>query len=158
MMRRNLRQLQVLLTLVTLLVWAPGCDPADDFTPRGEFLYATASNDCGPADGPAVSINLTQRADTAMAPAPPALTFYIWENATSISRRRIEVGSSSVQGSARLCPVGGECVIDDSGFVRFGRAAWGDVVEGEYDVHFADGTRRTGAFQAAWQERRILCG
>ena len=80
-------------------VLLPACDsgPAD---PPAGFPYAVAMSECGPADGPAVIIELVQDTLPALPPGGPHVRVYLWHSLDELTGRSWSVGGSSQDGVA----------------------------------------------------------
>jgi hypothetical protein len=148
--------------VAAMLVLACGAGESDS-TP---FPFGRAHADCGPADGPAVRIQLASSAlagDLAV-PAPrPSLDLVLNSTLTSASGRSflIESEGRGVASTAHgiLCAANGHCVSAKSGRVRLDNVSDSpSEITGTYEVTLEDGARHSGRFKAAWVAFSPMCG
>ena len=145
-----------------LLVLACGAGESDS-TP---FPFGRAHADCGPADGPAVRIQLASSALAAdlAVPAPrPSLELVLNSTITGAGDRSflIESEGRGVASTAHgiLCEANGHCVSAKSGRIRLDHVAGSpSEITGTYDVTLEDGARHSGRFKAAWVAFSPMCG
>ena len=124
--------------------------------PKGPYRFGTVNHSCGPADGPALAISLTQNGD---AKKGPWLNIYINDHLPELPVRSpksydLKIGSDA--GSSR-CISNSDCVRADSGSFTLDRLD-GTGGTGRYSMHFTDGTSEEGKFELRWIEVRMVCG
>jgi len=150
------------------VVWLlEACNPQAGTVVRYEF--GVAHRDCGPADGPAVRLALSQ-APVALephaSPAPPSLTLMVNASLGRALRGRVRIEPEgrgrALTGLAERCEPTGECERGVSGWIRlreFRAPAAGDTsLTGEYQIDRPDGRRETGDFRVRWVGSAPLCG
>jgi hypothetical protein len=124
--------------------------------PKGAYRFGTINHSCGPADGPALAISLTQTGDQKQG---PWLNIYINEHlpelpVTSPKTYDLKLGADA--GSFR-CTSNSDCARADSGTVTLDHLD-GNGGSGRYSMHFTDGTTEEGSFELHWIEVRMMCG
>ena len=124
--------------------------------PRGPYRYGTINHSCGPADGPAIAISLTQTSD---AKKGPWLNIYINDHLPELpvtSPRTYDLKIGSDAGSSR-CISNSDCTRADAGTMTLDHLD-GTGGSGHYSMHFTDGTTEEGHFELRWIEVHMLCG
>jgi hypothetical protein len=137
-------------------VLLPACDsgPAD---PPAGFPYALAMSECGPADGPAVGIELVQDTLPALPPGGPHVRVYLWRSLDELTGRSWSVGGSSQDGVADYWDsTGGITAL--RGTVDVLTVGADTAVEGEVDLVSGGTFRVRGGFRARWVTRSLICG
>ena len=124
--------------------------------PKGPYRFGTINHSCGPADGPALAISLTQTND---AKKGPWLNIYIHDHlpelpVTSAKTYDLKLGADA--GSSR-CISNSDCARADSGSVTLDHLD-GNGGSGHYSMHFTDGTTEEGSFELHWIEVHMMCG
>jgi hypothetical protein len=121
--------------------------------PIGPYSHGTVNRSCGPADGPALAMTLTQPND--------AKEPWIYINLNGdlpelpASQKTYTVGRDQV-GAGR-CTKTGDCNYADSGSVTLQHLD-GTGGSGHYKFHLRDGTTEEGDFKLRWIEVRMMCG
>ena len=150
------------LIAVTALLLA--CSPG----PEGAspFPFGRAHADCGPADGPAIRIQLANAelpGDLSVPPQRPSVNLVLNAGLSDASGRSFLIDSEG-RGQHRtahavLCETGGHCVSAKSGRVRLDSVREPPAeIRGTYDVTLDDGSRHSGRFTAAWIAFSPMCG
>lgn len=144
-----------------LLISASACGPADPIRtdPPAGYPNAYAMSDCAPWDGPATTIYLSSNeAEPDGLPgseiAPPLVWVSVYQPRDALPGEGFDIDQGSIAGAMR-CPSEGFCEPAAGGRIRFGPPATrmaGDLV---LDFH---GDTISGGFDAAWVDRRVLCG
>ena len=137
-------------------VLIPACDsgPAD---PPAGFPYAVAMSECGPADGPAVVIELVQDTLPALPPGGPHVRVYLWHSLDELTGRSWAVGASSQDGVADYWDsTGGVTAL--RGTVDVLTVGADTAVGGEVDLVSGGTFRVRGGFRARWVTRSLICG
>jgi hypothetical protein len=123
--------------------------------PRGPYSHGTINNSCGPADGPALAMTLTQTKDS------KASWIYLSINGnlpqipiTSHKTYDLEPGSEVMAGR---CVAVGDCDAATSGSFTIDHLDR-STGTGHYKLHFRDGTMEEGDFKLQWIEVRMMCG
>lgn len=153
------------------------CTGASQDAGQRRDLVGYAQSSCGPADGPAVELYVTDtmpsgaprlwldsiarirgpHPDSVVTPGEPnVLRVLIWESVSRLPGRRFEVASERPPwGDATLCDAR-SCMPLEAGSIRFEH--WdGDLLQGRYEIR-AGGLTKTGRFRAQWVEQVFLCG
>jgi len=142
--------------LAILALSAPACDstPAE---PPSEFPFASASLECGPADGPAVTISLTKDTMPELPPGSPHVRIYLWRGLNNLVGKSWDVGGASEDGAAEYWDGTGDRT-PLRGAVRVTGVGADSTVEGDVSLA-SDGTFTVrGGFRARWIPRTLLCG
>ena len=119
--------------------------------------FAAAMPDCGPADGPAISIVLTDTAVARPREALPSIHIWIWTTLPRAEGERYRIAEDARWGSVLDCPAVGRCVGAVDGRVRLGTVSAEGVLEGELDAAWPDGRRVTRRFAARWRDEPVGC-
>jgi hypothetical protein len=146
------RRLAAVLAAFTLL----GCtgDAAPGPVPGYPFAYA--ADDCGPADGPAVTIYLSERALDSLPPGGGHLALMLWVGRDQALGRTFRSSDAPVRGAALDCRTPSACDpasvwrVSLRGFAR-------DTVDGSVDLQLG-GRAVAGSFRARWTPKRQYCG
>ena len=144
-----------LAALATLACREPATPPA---RPLKEFPFATASSDCAPWDGPAVSVLLTPTAQSGESVAAPFLRVTLYDSRERVARRTIRWPGDAEVGGASWCRADDDCVAADSGAVRLEVLEGDSVLPGRLRLVFAGHAPLEGSFRAAWRPRVTRCG
>jgi hypothetical protein len=122
--------------------------------PKGPYRYGSINHSCGPADGPALAMTLTQTKDS------KTPWIYISLNGDlpqlPVSHKTYALGSRE-QVLAGRCVSAGDCTYADSGSVTL-RHLDGTGGSGHYQLHLHDGTTEEGDFELRWIEVKMMCG
>ena len=122
--------------------------------PKGPYSLGTINHSCGPADGPALAMTLTQ---TKASKTP---WIYISINAElpelPVSNRTYSIGSRYDVLAGR-CVATGDCSPADEGSVTLQHLD-GNGGSGHYKFHLRDGTTEEGDFKLEWIEVHMMCG
>jgi hypothetical protein len=121
------------------------------------FSHAFATADCGPTDGPAVAVYLSDERSDSVPPTTRYIRVRIWYDANLLAQERFQWQESRGPGEAVLCSRG-SCAAMKSGHVDFGAVKAGESVEGELDFLFTNGIRIRKRFHAGWRPNRFVCG
>jgi hypothetical protein len=151
-MSHRRRRFPALLGAIVLL----SCATADAPGPVPGYLFAYASNECGPADGPAMALYLSERALDSLPPAGGHLAVTVWVGRDEALGRTFRSSDQPAQGFAAECGSAASCEpaaawrVTLRGFSR-------DTLAGSVDLLL--GSRRiAGSFRARWMPMRQYCG
>lgn len=129
-----------------------------------EFPFARAHRECGPADGPAIRIQLSRvemPPDVREPPAGPYLDLLINGSITEVSGRRFlldpEGRGRSGSSHAYRCAAPGDCAPARSGTVRLDGLQADSLLTGRYELELDDADRITGSFRARWIQVPLVC-
>lgn len=137
---------------------AGGSPPAEPARPpSAAWPFATIRHACGPTDGPALQITLTKVANPGKDDARLFLSLYRDLPEPPLSKPRTFELEPQQSGDAVRCLRPNACESAPRGHVVLEKFD-GRGAEGSYEVHFKDGSRERGRFQAAWKEIREACG
>jgi hypothetical protein len=141
--------------VVVVAVLAPACDSAPA-EPPAEFPFATATAECGPADGPAVAVYLLRDSVPAVPPGGPHVQLYVWHGLDELEGRPWTVGGSSTDGFAEYQDgMGAATPLHGTVTVTAVRA---DSITGDVDLASEGVFRVRGGFRAVWIPRVVMCG
>lgn len=147
----------------SLMVFLFACAPAAQ--DQEEFPFARAHRECGPADGPAIRIQLStleMPPTLREQPAGAYLDFVVNASITEAPGRRFLVDPEgrgrSGSSHAYRCDDASDCQPFRSGTVRLDRLQGDSLLPGRYQLEAGNGRRMTGRFRAHWIEVPLLCG
>jgi hypothetical protein len=125
--------------------------------PQG-FGQAVATNDCGPADGPAVAIYLAQAEVETFEPAPPYVRIYVAQPLEELAGRSWSLAGHEAQGSALYCNERGTCEAAIAGTLTVDAVTSDSTVDASTTLAFPSSGRVIGGIRARWVPRTMLCG
>jgi len=131
-----------------------GGDAAPGPVPGYSFAYAT--NECGPADGPAMTLYLSERAVDSLPPAGAHLAVAVWVGRDAAVGRTFSSSDQPALGFATECGPAFRCDpavawrVTLRGFAR-------DTLDGSVDLRLGQRVV-AGSFRARWMPRGIYCG
>jgi hypothetical protein len=120
------------------------------------FRYAAATNDCGPADGPAVSIYLASWRFQELKPPAPYIRLIVWQPRERLAGRSWSLAAGEAvalrvqsQETDERATSGSVVVdaLDDHGGIH-----------GSAELWFSGGSHLTLSYDAAWILSPMLCG
>jgi hypothetical protein len=133
-----------------------GCAAADAPGPVPGYPFAYASNECGPADGPATTLYLSERALDSLPPAGGHLAVTVWVGRDEALGRTFRSSDQPAQGFAAECGSAVSCEPAAAWRVTL-RGISRDTLAGSVDLLL--GSRRVaGSFRARWMPMRQYCG
>jgi hypothetical protein len=146
------------LYLFTLALFAssPSNARESQTKPQERFPFAYVQNDCGPADGPALTFRFTQKESASGKYEEPFIVISIIENLPAFAPQDYPIGSGSM-ALARRCLRPGQCEAVTSGTLHLAKFSKGKSASGKYELHFRDGSIERGNFDAAWCAMPLLC-
>ena len=123
--------------------------------------YASASNDCAPWDGHAITVLLSGSAgsDTGGidANSRPLVRVSVYPRSALTAGQRFSWPADPEVAAGVRCLAGASCESADRGWIRISGEP-DSVWAGSIELHFADGSTVAGAFRARWIQRTVLCG
>jgi hypothetical protein len=150
-MRRN--TLVRFIVIIAISAGAAACDEGDAIS--AIYAHAWVTSDCGPADGPATLVYLTDSEADSLTYAGAHLSLSIWQAASAINSRPIEIGAPTAW--AQRCDSAGSCEDVENGWIQFDTVGSGQPARGEFRLQFGAETI-TGRFNAKWLDRQVFCG
>jgi hypothetical protein len=139
---------------IALLVSACDAGPAE---PPSEFPFASATPECGPADGPAVTIYLLTDTMPTRPPSGAHVRVYVWHGLHDLRGQSWTVGGDSQDGFADYQD-GTGAATPLRGTVTVTRVLADSIVEGEVALTSEGVFSVRGGFRANWIPRALLCG
>lgn len=137
-------------------LFVPGCDAGPAEPPAG-FPFASATPECGPADGPAVAIYLSRDTTPALPPGGARVRVYVWHDLDELGAQAWAIGGDSPDGAADYDDgAGGTTALHGTVAVTAVRAD--STVEGEVDLVSDGAFAVRGGFRARWIPRALMCG
>jgi hypothetical protein len=125
--------------------------------PPPDFPFALASPECGPADGPAVTISLVRDTMPSLPPANARVRISLWHGLDLLRGESWHVGGASEDGVAEYWDgTGGRTAL--SGMVTVSAVLADSTVEGEVDLVAEAAFAVRGGFRARWISRVLMCG
>lgn len=147
-----------LFTLSALVCLVPACG-SDPVAARVEDLvHAVATRQCGPADGPAVSIYLAAAPVQSLEPSPPYVRLDIWRPVERLTDRPWSLGATGEDGGAVFYPGAAGYEVATGGRVRVTGVAADNTLTGSAEVDFPTIGRVQQDFAATWIATTMLCG
>jgi hypothetical protein len=146
-----IRRIGSLLVFAILL----GCGSDTVLRPPGGLNYSVAVSQCGPADGPAVAIFLTNDPAQKPNPSPPYVRIYIDLSNSALDGRQRSVAGSNAEAAAWFQLGIGPSVAADDGFVVATESR--DTIDGSVDLLFPQAGHIVGAFHAPLFPNQALC-
>jgi hypothetical protein len=140
---------------IALLV--PACDAGPAEPPPFEFRFASATPECGPADGPAVIISLVRDTMPVLPPGGARVRVYLWHGLDDLRGQSWAVGGESQDGVADYWD-GVRATTPLRGTVTVTRVLADSTVEGEVALTSEATFSVRSSFRATWIPRALLCG
>lgn len=139
--------------VLTLVFASAACGLVDSGQP---FPYVAATNDCGPADGPAVSIYLAAVPFQNLKPPTPYIHLIVWQPVERLAGRSWSVSA----GEAVALRVESEETVTwaTNGSVTIEAVGDDGSVHGSADLWFPSGTHLALAYNAVWVPSVLFCG
>jgi hypothetical protein len=145
------------LTPWSIVLSAVACGAELAEPPTG-FAFAAGTPDCGPADGPAVSIYLAGSPVEALEPTAPYARVYVWHAASELEGREWALTGAASEGSAQFVATTGDFEAATAGTLTVVAVRADHTIEGEVDLTFPTVGRVRGGFTAIWLPRTVMCG
>ena len=142
------------LPATAILLLACGADTL--VGPGGRFTHAAATFACGPADGPAVAIYLTQTPVTSFEPSGEYVRVYTTGTLQEIAIR--SPMSVTSDAAAWFHFSNGEYEIAKGGVLTVRSISADKTIIGSVDLFFPKAGRVHGDFGAPWVPNNVLCG
>ena len=150
----SLPRIRPLAFAIALL--AAACDSGPAEPPSG-FPFASATPECGPADGPAVAISLVRDTMPELPPGGARVRVYLWHGLDELPGRPWAVGGDSPDGFADYWDgTGATTALHGTVTVIAVRAD--STVEGEVNLVSGGPFSVRGGFRAGWIPRSLMCG
>lgn len=118
------------------------------------LAFASAERSCGAADGPAVTILLSDSQFATETPDPPYVHLWIQQSVTTLAGKSFQLPA---QASATLFRSGPAPEGATSGTVVIASVSADTTVSGSVEARFGD-LVVTKQFTASWRSKQILCG
>jgi len=132
-----------------------GCTFGDLLTSR-DLTHSVVTNACGPADGPATAILLSDRPIAVNSPATPYVSIYIDDVVGNLSGS-IPLSGPQARGSATLFAAPRTYAPATSGLIEIVKVSADSTVSGTVHLTFPD--RGVDAyFLAPFRHRMMICG
>jgi len=135
---------------------AAGCD-SSPVEPPSEFPFASATPECDPTDGPAITIFLTRDTLPALPPGGGRVRVYLWHSLQELRGRSWTVGGLSQDGVAEYVD-GTGTITTLRGTITVTEVLADSTVEGEVDLASDSAFGVQGGFRATWIPRTLMCG
>jgi hypothetical protein len=163
-MRRQRPTIEVGLAALLALASACGSAAPIPATPPPKYPHAYAAKDCGPADGPAVTVYLSSQPMVWPADGfpreftSPFVMISVWRSTRDALSKQFVVEENASWGMVSFCGNASACAPAPTGRVRLARLTGRGVLEGEIDVRSPAGEEVRGTFRAEWKDRVVYCG
>ena len=155
---RSLIKTHLCTFLLTLALFAssPSTGLESQTRARARFPFAYIQNDCGPADGPALTFRFTLKESMCGKYEEPFIVISIIENPPTFAPQDYRIDSGSMV-LARRCLRPGPCEAVTSGTLHLAKFSKGKSASGKYELHFRDGSVEEGSFDAVWCAMTLIC-
>lgn len=139
--------------ILTLAILCAACGVVDSARP---FPYAAATNSCGPADGPAVSIYLAAVPFQNLEPPTPYIQLIVWQPVERLAGRSWSVSA----GEAVAVRVESQETVTwaTDGSVTIETVGDNNSVHGSADLWFPAAAHLALTYQAVWVPSFHFCG
>jgi hypothetical protein len=117
-----------------------------------------ATPECGPSDGPALSVYFTKEAWAFFFPPTPYARVVLWSSPGDLVGRTWTWYGSSAMGSSAWCDGRPRCLEGTATRITFGPFAADSSLDVDVDLTFEGGTRLRGTAHARWRTRQLNCG
>ena len=142
------------LSLVAGLLLA--CSSDGLIGPSSRFDHATASFTCGPADGPALAIYLSQYPMTVGDPPGAFVRLYVTGTVDEIVGKMLPLSPGST-AAAWFHSGGSNDEPASGGYLLVSSGSAGQTLEGSVNIHFEQAGNLQRAFHAVWIQSNIVC-
>jgi hypothetical protein len=149
-------RLWVFLLTLALFASSPSSGRESQTKPRARFPFAYVQNDCGPADGAALTFRFTLKESKCGKYEEPFIVISIIGNLPTFAPQDYPIGSGS-RVLARRCLIPGQCEAVTSGNLHLANFSKGKSASGEYELHFRDGSVEKGSFDAVRCVMTLIC-
>lgn len=160
MTKRHRNSLRALAATIAGVALCGGCSgtTTEALPFDGEFK-AVAVNDCGPADGPMVSLYLVERANSAVLP-PTGAYVRVWLHGTraDVAKKTFTIGRAWVEPTAARCNAAGVCDEAKSGTIRIKNESTNGPIDASVKLEFNGSESLDVDVIAEWRPRTLLCG
>jgi hypothetical protein len=150
------------LSLLAALVLA--CSSDGVIGPSSRFDHAAATFACGPADGPALAIYLSENPMTVGDPPGAFVRVYVPGSVDDIVGKMWPIGGNSeaaawFQSGANVYqPDASNFEIATGGYLLVSSGSAGQTLDGSVDIQFPKAGHLQRAFRAEWIQSTVLCG
>src|SRR5450759_344889 len=146
-----------MLRLSLVAAFAMACSSDTISAPLRGLVYAAATAQCGPADGPAVAIYLTPNPVGSIEPSAPFVRVYVPVQLDQLTAQMWPIASNTEAG-AWFHADASSSELAESGYMIVSSVDSDNTITGSVDLHFSDAGHIKTAFSAKWQPNNILCG
>ena len=143
------------VSLVGALVLA--CSSDGVIGPSSRFDHAAATFACGPADGPALAIYVSQYPMTGGDPPGAFVRIYVTGTVDEIVGKMWPISNGS-NAAAWFHPDGNNYELATGGYVMINSGSAGHPLDGSVDLQFPNAGHLQRPFHANWIPNVILCG
>lgn len=144
--------------IAALAVLSLACS-SDMTRPAPVPAYAVATPSCGPVDGPAVEIILSNAPITSLDPAAPFVRVIIFDGVDHLDGNAWTISTSGEPGAGAWHHTSATSFeIAPSGTVRVDSVSGTKTISGSLSVTFTGAGRISGEFQASWVDGAPMCG
>jgi len=142
--------------VIAFVLVAGGCNGSDG---PGDVRNAALLQTCGPTDGPAVTLFLTEQPASAEWPERPYSAITVYRDIAGVAGKRFDVSATSGSvGQGFVCPETGDCETASSASVTFGQLASDSTIAAEFRVSLAGNEIVRGSARARYHPLSQLCG
>ena len=139
-----------------LAVFVLACSSDGVIGPSSSFDHAAATFACGPADGPALAIYLSQYPMTVGDPPGAFVRVYVSGTVDQIVGKMWPLSAGS-DAAAWFHPGGNDYELATGGYLLVNSGSAGQTLEGSVDIQFPKAGHLQRAFRAEWIQSIVLC-
>jgi len=146
-----------MLRLSLVFAFAMACSSDTISAPLRGLVYAAATAQCGPADGPAVAIYLTPNPVGSIEPSAPFVRVYVPVQLDQLTAHVWPI-STNTEAAAWFHPDASTYELAETGYMIVNSVDSESTITGSVDLHFPDAGHIRSAFRATWVPSHALCG
>ena len=143
------------LSLVAALLLA--CSSDGVIGPSSRFQHAAATFACGPADGPALAIYLSQYPMTGDDPPGAFVRMYVQGMVDEIVGKMWQISTGSNVAASFNSGATNDSEYATGGYLLVSSGSAGRTLEGTVDIQFPKAGHLQRAFRAEWIQSNIMC-
>lgn len=147
-----------MLSVSMVVAVAMACRSDNVFGPVRGPLYAAATFQCGPTDGPATAIYIAPEPVGSIEPSAPFVRVFVPVAVEELNGHTWPVSDGNSESAAWFHSIDANVEIATTGYINVSSVGSDKTIEGSVHLRFPDAGRVRGEFRAAWIQRTILCG
>jgi hypothetical protein len=147
-----------MLRMAMVVAVTIACNSDTVFGPIRGSLYAAATFQCGPADGPATAIYIKPEPVGSIAPSTPFVRIYVPVAVEQLSDHAWPVSNGNSEATAWFHSTDANLEVATTGYMTVSSVASDKTIEGSVNLWFPDAGRVRGGFRATWIPGTVVCG